>query len=89
MPACALAAQKNVVLHRSRPDERADQVRNDGMRRAIHMGGSEAPTETQRYRTPPTRIIPQPIIRIYIAQSQGWQATSRTSLAPAPQHLPK
>ena len=29
MPACALAARKNFVLHRSRPDERADQVRND------------------------------------------------------------
>ena len=30
MPACALLARKNFVLHHSRPDERADQVRNDG-----------------------------------------------------------
>ena len=30
VPACALVAQKNFVLHYSRPGERADQVRNDG-----------------------------------------------------------
>ena len=29
MPACALVAQRNFVLHHSRPDERADQIRND------------------------------------------------------------
>ena len=29
MPACALVARKNFILHHSRPDERADQIRND------------------------------------------------------------
>ena len=35
MPACALSAQKNFVLHHSRPDERVDQVRNDVTMRCI------------------------------------------------------
>ena len=38
MPACALVARKNFVLHRSRPDERAGQVRNELAPRSYPAG---------------------------------------------------